>query len=342
MHTVPDTCFRGLIAFVAVVVLATPVLGQTASGTVSLANQSTRGDPGRKIAGVPADNPWVLGTQLAARFAGEGEFTSSLLVGTQFIYDLPFNRTRATSPRPTRSGTAPGTAPSRGPLLTNLHLPVAANLGAVLGGLADENRAEQLAKATSALLSEAQGITFGLHPYGSLRGTRNMHWTLFGEAGAKVNSLPPLDSADSKVELIQGRFSAGLETRIGDTTNTARPLTLSAALVGSVFSGRNYERAFGEDRSSIIAAEFTAILPLQTGTGILAEAVVANGFRPAIRFGVLLTPARGASGDAGGRDLDGGTLRTTTPTSPQTPTPTTPTPPLGSEPPRPPLAALRP
>jgi hypothetical protein len=320
--------------------LTSPVVGQTASGTVGLATQPAGGDPGRKTAGVAADNPWVLGTQVATRFAGEGEFTSSLLVGTQFIYDLPFHRTSGAVPRRTSLGTGSGAPATRAPFLTNFHLPVAANLGAVLGGLADDNRDEQLAKSTSALLSEAQGITFGLHPYGSLPGTRNMRWTLFGEAGAKVNSLPPLDSADSKVELIQGRFSAGLETRIGDTTSTARPLTVSAALVGSVFSARNYERAFGEDRSSIIAAEFTAILPLQTGTGIVAEAVLADGFRPAIRFGILLTPARAASGASGGSNLNGGAPRTITPPaapmSPQTPTTTEPMPTPGSEPPNPP------
>jgi hypothetical protein len=334
---------RGLVAALVVVLLASPVLAQTASGTVGLATRTTRADTLRKTAGVSADNPWVLGTQLAARFAGEGEFTSSLLVGSQFIYDLPFNR----APR-TRSGAGGGTAgPATGRVtpgrrfLTNFHLPVAANLGAVLGGLSDEKRDEQLAKATSALLSDAQGITFGLHPYGSLPGTRNMRWTLFGEAGAKVNSLPPLDTADTRVELIQGRFSGGLETRIGDTTSTARPLTLSAALVGSVFSGRNYQRAFGEDRSSIMAAEFTAILPLQTGTGIVAEAVVAKGFRPAIRFGILLTPARPASGGGGGQDLFGGPQTPATPNSPATPTTTTPSPTPGSEPPKPPPAEAR-
>lgn len=248
--------------------LAGPVLAQTPSATVELATA-----PAARAFAIPADNPWVLGTQLAARFAGEGEFASSLLVGTQIIYDIPLER----------KGLA---------LTSDFHLPVAANLGAVLGGLADDNRDEQLAKSTSALLSQAQGITFGLHPYGTLGASRNVRWTVFGEAGAKVNSLPPLDSADTRVELIQGRFAAGLETRIGASDTEARPLTVSAALVGSVFSGRNYRRAFGEDRSNIIAAEFTAILPLQTGTGIVAEAVVADGFRPALRFGILLTPAR--------------------------------------------------
>jgi hypothetical protein len=271
MVSIPASTLRGLVIGSALALLAGPSPAQTPSGTAGLATDVAK----TRAFMVPANNPWVLGTQLAARFAGEGEFASSLLVGTQIIYDIPLERTALVK-------------------ATDFHLPVAANLGAVLGGLADENRDEQLAKSTSALLSRAQGITFGLHPYGTLRASRNMRWTLFGEAGSKVNSLPPLDSADTRVELIQGRLAAGLETRIGDSLNAARPLTVSAALVGSFFSGRNYRRAFGEQRSNIIAAEFTAILPLQPGTGIVAEAVVADGFRPALRFGILLTPARAA------------------------------------------------
>jgi hypothetical protein len=248
-----------------------PAMAQTPFATQRLARGQA--DTTMQFAEVARNNPWVIATQIATRFAGEGEFSSQLLVGSQIVYDVPF----------------------AGGSLRGWHLPVAANLGAALEGLSDDDRDEQLGKASSALLSTAQGITFGLHPYRVLSDRENLLWTGFGSMAAKVNSLPAIDTTDSNVELIQGRFSSGVEVQVGDRT-AAVPLTLSAAFVANVFSGRDYSRAFGERRTWIPAGEFTAILPLRSGTGIVVESVIADRLRPSWRFGILLTP-RGKGSD---------------------------------------------
>jgi hypothetical protein len=241
---------------------------QTASSLSNLAGENPSAASSTK-AEISGNNPWIAGAQLGYKFAGEGDFTDNLLVAGTVMYKIPL---------------IPDTP-------TSWNLPVFTNIASLAAdAAAGKSKKDSLEAAGNALLSSAQGIFVRLAPYRVLRAATNTRTTFFSSIGGKVNSLAAKDTSAGKQELLQGRISAGLELALGAVTadTASRPLTISVAAVRSYFSGTTYKKIFGGRRTMIPSGEMTVILPVQTGTAVLAEAVMAKGFRPAIRLGLLI------------------------------------------------------
>lgn len=234
-------------------------------------------------AGVSAGNDWAIGTQIGYKFAGEGEFADAVLLNSELIYDIPMSG----SPR--------------------YHLPVIANVGALVGDVADEQLGDQIKKSAQALLTSAQGMHFGVYPYlqeMAIGKSGNFAWIPHAVVSAKLNTLPNQDTSKSAVTILQGRFSIGGDVLIGKNEEGSHRLSLSAALTQLVFSASDYEQVFAERRSGITQLELTSILPFRKGAAVLMEGNMARRHSPVLRFGVLFVPGGDGEDDGIG---DGGT-----------------------------------
>jgi len=252
-------------------VLVTVVLFVLGSTGVAIAQSpmasyalATPGGMSPQPKGAAANNPWLLGTQVAYKLAGEGDVSQNLLVSGRLIYEIPLN--------PKGS--------------SGYHLPVMGNVATLVGDAVGGGTAQDsLDRATQALLSTGAGLNLGLYPYRVFHSSANLLGTVFGSAVAKVNTLA--DGAGTRHTLFMGRFSVGAEYAVGDSTK-GHHMTFSLSGVVSVFSRARYQEIFGRNRSVLPSVESTLVLPVKDNVGALLEGVVAPDHVPTGRIGLIV------------------------------------------------------
>lgn len=262
-----------LVALSALLTSAAHAQGGTGLAAVAASPQSEEGRSPRSVA---SNNEWIVGTQFGVRFIGEGDFADNLLASGLVRYEIPLKS-------------------------TSFGLPVFSNLGDIAAKSLTGTKADSLKSAASALLSTAQGMNVGLYPYSVLSNTMwggDLRITAFGQVVGKVNTLQgrrSLTAPDTAAKvghtMLQGRGALGLEFAIGtpDASNPARrPLTLSLTTVATTFSGRTYELVFGERKSWIPSIEFSAVVPIRDGAGVLFEGIGAPGHASTWRVGMVV------------------------------------------------------
>jgi hypothetical protein len=152
-------------------------------------------------------------------------------------------------------------------------LPTIFNVG-LLKGISED--VEDIEESTEINLQEvaysSQGITFGINPYLELLTPSNssVGLTLNCLLSAKINAfeLDSLSSNPGETEyLLQGRFGLGFDFVIG----TDYPLTISFSPILSVFDQESYMEIFHESKSSIVTYDASAILPINSGVGVLLD-----------------------------------------------------------------------
>jgi hypothetical protein len=249
--------------------------GAQAQGAASAATVGAKKSTNERGA-VAANNEWIVGTQLGVRFFGQGDFADNLLISGMVRYEVPLNS-------------------------KTFKLPIFSNFGEIASKPVFGTKADSLQAAASALMSTAQGMNVGVYPYHVLKRPTlggDLRVTAFGQIVGKLNSVKGRSSLDApdtaeKVQhtLLQGRGALGVEVAVGKTVpanSPRRPLTLSLTAAATTFSARTYELVFGTARSSIKSVEFTAIVPVADGAGILVEGIGANGYAGTWRIGMVL------------------------------------------------------
>ena len=243
--------------------------GQTPVSVSRLAGRPPT-KPGEKVpAGMPAgNNPWLLAADLSIKpLAGGGGFSEQwLLSAAKVVYDLPLD----------------------GDVLGGAHFPIMANLADILPNLGEGSKKDSLDAAIQSLVTSSDGINVGVYPFWPLTNKLfGVRATVFTGISAKWNEFNDT-TANTKQTLLTGRFSGGLEFSIGDETDGKKPLTVSLSAVHSRFGADAYQAVFKERRSTLNSAELTAILPIQTGVGILFEGIGVEQKKPAFRLGLLM------------------------------------------------------
>lgn len=274
---------RLVIAGVLVVSAVASVSAQTPVSLSSLNGQraSSETDGGKRPQGIVAgNNPWLLAGEVSLRpLAGGNDFNEQWLFSSaKIVHEIPFS----------------------GRLLGGVHVPVMANLADVVANLGNGTKQDSLDAAVQALTTSADGLNVGVFPYWPLgKQASDLRPTLFAGIAAKMNSVPLGEEKEEENQdaqtLLSGRFLTGIELAVGQPTDGEKPLTLSLAGVLSTFSAEAYENIFHERRSKLMSVEFTAILPLRTGMGVLFEGVGVEKRKPSFRLGLLI--AAGKAGD---------------------------------------------
>jgi hypothetical protein len=263
---------RTLTAWLLLLAICSESWGQTPSALATLSStgstQQVTGDLRSEQGLLAGNNPWLLAGEVSLKpLAGDGAFSEQwLLSSTKLVYQIPLE----------------------GTILGGAQFPVMANFADLVANLGTGTKADSLNAAAQALATGADGLNVGVFPYWPLaRAEANLRTTLFAGVAAKLNSYP-LGEEEGTQSLLAGRFSGGIEFALGQLTGGSKPLTITLAGVLSKFSATAYEKIFDERRSSLMSAEFTAILPLRTGAGVLFEGVGIESRRPAFRLGMVL------------------------------------------------------
>jgi len=244
--------------------------GQTPVSVSRLAGRppTTPGGDVRTAGVVAGNNPWLLAADLSIKpLAGGGGFSEQwLLSAAKVVYDLPLD----------------------GDVLGGAHFPIMANLADILPNLGEGSKKDSLDAAIQSLVTSSDGINVGVYPFWPLTNKLfGVRATVFTGISAKWNEFNDT-TANTKQTLLTGRFSGGLEFSIGDETDGKKPLTVSLSAVHSRFGADAYQAVFKERRSTLNSAELTAILPIQTGVGILFEGIGVEQKKPAFRLGLLM------------------------------------------------------
>jgi hypothetical protein len=229
-----------------------------------------------KAGGLAANNPW-LGSQVAYRFGGGDEFSDNLLVSARLLYEINLGSSK-------------------------FALPVMGNVSPITQGLRDGLDEDALKQKAAELLQSSQGITVGLFPYYVMEHDRlllTFHsvaaWRLnaFGDTATAGEGEAETGAGEEPVYLHQGRFALGAEVLIGKRDDGSAPLTVSVSPTLAVFSADQFQRAFGERKSSLFSLELTGIVPIGKGVGVLFEGIIGSEIgsesRNAFRVGLLLT-----------------------------------------------------
>jgi hypothetical protein len=298
-----------LLPFVMGVGFSIPAVAQTPMGLRNVSGESEA-----SANALPANSPW-FGAQIMHRFGTKGEFDSNLLAAGQFVYEMKFNPGGSTqrAPDPTAlpagapavavpgAPAAPAPAPAPAPTAQPMrfHLPIISNFGGQIGPDLSKEAVDEKVKK---LLSSATGVTAGLFPYYEVGKNNNFMFTLHGLLAWRYNSFKAEptaaasagtdtnagDAAAEVVPLHQVKAGMGFEIVIGDRSDGKGAMTVGVTPVITMFTDPDaYERAFGERRSSLGAAEVVAIVPLsEKGVGLVVELVAAGGGKSAVRGGL--------------------------------------------------------
>lgn len=229
------------------------LFGQTPSALVN--------NKGIKNEGISANNPW-LGGQVGYKFGGTGEFADNLIASARLMYKIELGTVK-------------------------FQLPVMGNFSQLKDNISGNLQTDVENEARlQDILTSTQGLNIGLYPYYTITEKEYFSVIAHGVLMYKVNAFK--DTTENSLYLNQGRISLGAEFHLGkkNIAEGRYPITLSIAPTMTFFDKSDYNKVFGEEKSSISSLEITTVVPIGKGIGVLFEGVISSTstFRTGLLF----------------------------------------------------------
>lgn len=236
-----------------VVLSANEALGQSSTAMISVA----RHDSPRGLGFMSSANPWV-GGQVSVKLTEPSNTRADAIVVTGYLYYKVEDFFDG-----------------------HLQLPVRGNIAALQGGLVSSTSAKDSVEAQiQSIVASNEGACVGLFPYYSISGGDKITFVPNGILAFKTNALATTPGNVENVNQFVGAFA--LETHVGRKDK----FTASAAVTWHVPIGDGYFNVFHEDKT-ILGGEFTTVLPIGKGFGVLAEVTKAEGHDVLFRMSVV-------------------------------------------------------
>lgn len=149
---------------------------------------------------------------------------------------------------------------------------------------------DELDRGIRDLIQSSQGLSVGMEPLIFVKDTEDTKLRVWGNLNYKLNQFQDVEinSISENVSISQFRVAAGGEVEAFKMLDGERFIHLGIEISKTYFDENKYQMVFNDSKSSLLALEWSFILPLNGSLGIVFGQVLSPDIKSTFNAGIII------------------------------------------------------